>query len=292
MQTKRQIQELLSSAGVRPNKRLGQHFLIDKNLMRLLVEFADIQKDDVVLEVGCGTGSMTELLAERAGRTIAVELDRNLIEIAGRQLAEIETVELIKADILESKHTINHAITDALARARKEYEGRILLVANLPYHVASPVMLNLVTGPTIADAMYVTVQKEVAGRMTAPPASGDYGVLSIFLHAAGDVKTIRTLKPTVFWPQPQVDSAMVGFVRNRAKAARIVNMAVFSDIVHLFMGHRRKTLLACTRLAGGKLAAIANWAQVLEQCGIDPGLRPEKLSAEDYITLSNRAVKS
>jgi len=292
MQTKRQIQELLSSAGVRPNKRLGQHFLIDKNLMRLLVEFADIQKDDVVLEVGCGTGSMTELLAERAGRTIAVELDRNLIEIAGRQLAEIETVELINADILESKHTLNHAITDALARARSQYSSRTLLVANLPYHVASPVMLNLVTGPTIADAMYVTVQKEVAERMTAPPASGDYGVLSIFLHAAGDVKTIRTLKPTVFWPQPQVDSAMVGFVRNRAKAARIANMAVFSDIVHLFMGHRRKTLLACTKLAGGKLGAITNWDRMLEQCGIDPGLRPEKLRAEDCIALSNCAAKS
>jgi len=292
MQTKRQIQELLSSAGIRPNKRLGQHFLIDKNLMELLVESADIRQDDVVLEVGCGTGSMTQLLAERGGRTIAIEYDRNLAQIAGGQLAEIETVELINADILESKHTINHAISDALARAGKQCNGRILLVANLPYHVASPLMLNLVTGPTIADGMYVTVQKEVAERMTAPPACGEYGVLSIFLRATGDVRTIRTLKPTVFWPQPQVDSAMVSFVRDRQKAGRIANMAVFGDIVHLFMGHRRKTLLACTKLAGGRLAGIDNWPRVLEQCGIDPGLRPDRLSAEDYIALANSAAKS
>jgi len=292
MQTKRQIQELLSSAGVRPNKRLGQHFLIDKNLMQLLVESADIRKDDVVLEVGCGTGSMTQLLAEAAGRTIAVEFDSNLAQIAAAHLAEIETVELINADILESKHTINHVISEALARAGKQCNGRILLVANLPYHVASPLMLNLVTGPTIADGMYVTVQKEVAERMTASPACGEYGVLSIFLHATGDVRTIRTLKPTVFWPQPQVHSAMVSFVHDRQKAGKIADMAVFGDIVHLFMGHRRKTLLACTKLAGGRLAEIDNWPRMLEECGIDPGLRPDRLSAEDYIALSNAAAKS
>ena len=292
MQTKHQIHDLLSSAGIKPNKRLGQHFLIDLNLMRLLVDSANIQKDDVVLEVGCGTGSMTELLTERAGRTIAVELDRNLFEISGKQLAQIQTVELINADILENKHTINHLITDALLRARKQSNGRILLIANLPYQVASPVMLNLLAGPTIADGMYVTVQKEVAERMTALPATPDYGVLSIFLHAVGDVKTIRTLKPTVFWPQPQVDSAMVSFVRNSRKIERIANMDVFSEIVHLFMGHRRKTLLACTKLAGEKLAPVLDWPRMLEQCGIDPGLRPDKLSADDYIALSNYAAKT
>jgi len=292
MQTKRQIQELLTSAGVRPNKRLGQHFLIDKNLMSLLVECADIRKNDVVLEVGCGTGSMTELLAEQAGRIIAVELDRNLFEIARKQLAEIQTIELINADILESKHVINHVITDALVSAQKQYKGRILLVANLPYHVASPVMLNLLTGPAIADCMYVTVQKEVAQRIMATPATSDYGILSIFLQAVGDIKLIRTLKPTVFWPQPQVDSAMVSFIRSCKKVGRIANIAAFSEIVHLFMGHRRKTLLACTKLANGNLTSVTDWGRILEQCGIDPGLRAENLSAEDFIALSNNAAKT
>jgi len=292
MQTKRQIEQLLASAGVCPNKRLGQHFLIDLNLMRLLVESANITGDDVVLEVGCGTGSLTEALAEKAGRTIAVEFDRNLSAIAQSRLAQIENVELINTDVLESKHTLSGTILNALSRARKEYPGRLLLVANLPYNVASPVMINLVTGPTIADGMYVTIQKEVAQRMTASPASHDYGTLSIYLHATGDSQIIRTLKPAVFWPPPQVDSAMVGFVRSREKYDRIANMALFTETVHLFMGHRRKTLLACTKLARERLAGIANWPEVFERCGIEPTKRPEQLTAKDYIAIANHAANS
>jgi len=248
MQTKKQIQQLLVSAGVRPNKRLGQHFLIDLNLMRLLIDSANIRNDDTVLEVGCGTGSLTEALAERAGYCLAVELDQTLAKIAERELAKRENVEVINTDILENKNTISNTIANALELARKKYPGRVLLVANLPYNVACPVMLNLITGPITADSMYVTVQKQVADRMTATPGSKDYGILSIHLCATGDVKTIRTLKPTVFWPQPQVDSAMVSFIRRKDKVNRIQNLKLFSEVVNLFMGHRRKMLKACHRL--------------------------------------------
>lgn len=291
MQTKQQIRQLLLSAGLSPNKRLGQHFLIDLNLMRLLVDSADIRENDIVLEVGCGTGSLTEALVERAGMTIAVELDRNLAEIVRRQLAQAENFEFINADVLESKNTISPAVTDALARAREKCDGRVLLVANLPYNVASPVMMNLLSGPTTADRMYVTVQKEVADRMAARPGSGDYGILSILLNATGDVKTMRTLKPTVFWPQPQVDSAIVSFVRSEAKCDRITDMGLFSKTVHLFMSHRRKTLTACCKLAGGELAHVANWADIFERCRIDPTQRPEKLSAADYVAIAEYAAK-
>lgn len=287
MQTKRQIQQLLSSAGVSANRRLGQHFLIDLNLMRLLVDSARIRRDDVVLEVGCGTGSLTEALAGKAGRVIAVELDRNLSAIAERQLAEMDNVELVNTDALEGKHALSRSVTKALAHAHKACPGRLLLVANLPYNVASPVMMNLVSGPTVADAMYITVQKEVARRMTAGPGSEDYGTLSILLDAAGETEMIRTLKPAVFWPRPQVDSAMVGFVRSPAKCERIANMRSFTETVHLFMGHRRKTLLACTRLAREALAGIADWPKIFEECHIDPQKRPEQLAAEDYIAMAN-----
>ncbi|MHC4568023.1 MAG: rRNA adenine N-6-methyltransferase family protein [Planctomycetota bacterium] len=126
MQTKRQIQQLLALAGVSPNKRLGQHFLIDLNLMRLLVDAAAITKNDVVLEVGCGTGSLTEALSERAGRVIVAELDDNLAKIAGSRVAQCGNVDLINADILESKNTIRPAVTEALAAARKKCAGRLL----------------------------------------------------------------------------------------------------------------------------------------------------------------------
>ncbi len=287
MQTKRQIQQLLASADASPKKRLGQHFLIDLNLMRLLVDSANINNNDIVLEVGCGTGSLTEALIEKAGMVIAVELDRTLAKIAKSRLANAENIELINTDILENKNTLSHTVTNVLESAHKKYHGRILLVANLPYNAASSTMLNLVTGPRTADAMYVTVQKEVADRMIAVPASSDYGSLSIFLSAAGDVKTIRILKPTVFWPQPQVDSAMVSFVRDQEKLKRIENMEFFSQAIHLFMGHRRKTLMACSKLARGKLAKIDNWHEIFERCSINPTERPEKLGADDYIAIAN-----
>lgn len=289
MQTKRQIQQLLTSAGISPNKRLGQHFLIDLNLMRLLVDSAGVAGNDVVLEVGCGTGSLTEALAEHAGKVVAVELDRNLSAIAERQLEKAANVDLINADVLENKHTISRKVTDELAIARRECPGQLLLVANLPYNVASPVMMNLITGPAIAEAMCVTVQKEVAHRMTAGPGSGDYGTLSILLHATGDSEIIRTLKPAVFWPQPQVDSTMVRFVHSPEKAGRIADMELFTQTLHLFMGHRRKTLLACTKLARERLSGIADWPEVLDKCRIDSGKRPDQLSAEDYIAIANRA---
>ncbi|MBN2313102.1 MAG: ribosomal RNA small subunit methyltransferase A [Sedimentisphaerales bacterium] len=290
MQTKQQIRQLLSSAGIQPNGHLGQHFLIDLNLMRLLVDSADIQKDDIVLEVGCGTGSLTEALAEKAGRVIAVELDRNLFDITEKQLIKTENIDLINTDILENKHTIRPTVTEALSAARENFSGRILLVANLPYHVASPVMMNLVTGQIIADGMVVTIQKEVAERMTAPPACDHYGTLSIFLGATGDVETIRILKPAVFWPRPQVDSAMVRFVHSREKAEQIANMALFSEIVHLFMGHRRKTLSASSKLAREKLGHITDWPQIFDKCRIDPTKRPEQLTPADYVAITKYAT--
>ena len=286
MHSKRQIQQLLASAGVRPNKRLGQHFLIDKNLMRLLLDSANIRSNDIVLEVGCGTGSLTEALFQKAGRIIAVELDRNLAEIASKQLSKATNFQLFNLDILENKNLISPAVKDALESARKEYRGRILLVANLPYNVASPVIMNLITGPITADGIFVTVQKEVADRMTAMPSGSDYGILSIFLHATGEVKMIRILKPTVFWPQPQVDSAMVSFRRDLDKSAIIADMELFGRIVNLFMSHRRKTLLASSKLVRSELAE-KNWPEILKKCSINPQKRPEQLSAKDYVILTN-----
>jgi 16S rRNA (adenine1518-N6/adenine1519-N6)-dimethyltransferase len=287
MQTKHQIQQLLASAGVRPNKKLGQHFLIDLNLMRLLLDSANINKNDVALEIGCGTGSLTESLVKKAGMVIAVEFDRVLAEIAKSQLANTPNLKLINADVLKSKHTLNPAVTNALETARKNYSGRVLLVANLPYNVASPVIINLVTGPSIVDAMYVTVQKEVADRMTAPPGSSHYGALSIFLAATGDVKTIRVLKPTVFWPAPKVDSEMVSFVRNQAKSERIENMKLFIETVNLFMGHRRKMLKTSSKLVKKEQLKIENWTKIFKKCSIDPQKRPGQLRAEDFIAIAN-----
>ncbi len=291
MQTKRQIEQLLASAGIRPNKRLGQNFLIDLNLMQLLIASADITNGDIVLEVGCGTGSLTQGLAERAGCVLAVEVDNRIAEIAQKQLADRQNVEIINADILKNKNTIDPAVLDRLQSFRKKYQGRLLLVANLPYNTASPVVLNLIAGARIVDGVYVTIQKEVAERMAAPSNTRHYGTLSILLAATGSVKIIRVLKPSVFWPQPRVDSAMVAFVRSPEKVSRIRDMELFSRLVSLFMQHRRKMLKACTKFAAGELTQIDNWPGIFQKCGIDPTNRPEQISPDDYIAIANLCAK-
>lgn len=287
MQTKQQIQRLLASAGLFPNRRLGQNFLIDLNLMRLLVDSANIHSNDVVLEVGCGTGSLTEAIAEKAGRVVAVEFDQKLAEIVKSRLSSVENVEVVGTDVLESKNTISTVVIEAIESARVKAGGRLLVVANLPYSVGSAVMVNLTTGHVVADSMYVTVQKEVAERMTASPGNKHYGTLSIFLGATGEVKIMKILKPSVFWPAPQVDSAMVSFVRQKDKADRIHNIKLFGEVIAVFMQHRRKMLKACTKFAENRLKDIHNWGVIFEDCGVDPHKRPEVLSPEDFISITN-----
>jgi len=287
MQNKMEIRGLLISAGMRPNRSLGQHFLIDLNLMRLLLTTANITGDDVVLEVGCGSGSLTQELAERAAAVIAVEIDSRLAEITKSQLADKKNVQIINADILQKKSAINPVIIKLIKSLQKKFAGRFLLVANLPYNVASPLVINLLTGSPAADGMYITVQKEVAERMTAKAGTKKYGTLSVLLEAAGDVKIERILPATVFWPQPKVDSAMVSFVRSSKKVEQIKSIEQLCRIVNLFMQHRRKMLKSITKLARGKIKEVQNWLEIFEGCDIDPNGRPAQLSPGDYVKITN-----
>jgi len=287
MQTKQQLEQLLALAGVEPKRRLGQHFLIDLNLMRLLLDAAKINGQDIVIEIGCGTGSLTGELASRAGKVIAVEIDRALTKLTRKAVACFENIKIIEGDALENKNELNKKLVAELESARKEFGGRVLLVSNLPYSVAAAVMLNLITGPVIANGMYGTVQKEVAERMVALPGHEEYGTLSIFMAATGEVHILRKLPPSVFWPRPQVDSAMVKYERNDQKVKEILSMEIFQELVGLLMGHRRKMLKACVRFAEGKLAGIHNWEDIFERSFVDPHKRPEELSAANYVSIAN-----
>jgi len=287
MQTKRHIERLLAGAGITPNKRLGQNFLIDLNLMHLLIGAAHIGCDDVVLEVGCGTGSFTQGLAEAAGEVIAVEIDKKLASIAVEQLKSVPNVTVIGTDILKNKNTINNEVAALVAKSRARLGGGFKLVANLPYSVASPVMMNLIIGELIVDSMCVTVQKEVGDRMVAAPGGGHYGVLSVFMTAMGEAQVMRRLKPSVFWPRPEVDSVMVRFKRQQEKVERIHDVALFKEVVNLFMGHRRKMLQACVKFAEGRLGTIGDWHGVFARAFVEPHRRGEELSAEEFISIAN-----
>lgn len=287
MQTKQDIERLLAGAGTQPNRRLGQNFLIDLNLMRLLIEAAHLHEQDVVLEVGTGTGSFTEAIAEKCGHVVTVEYDDVLAAIAKRQLKKYSNITFLNMDVLENKNTIHHEVLDAIRSAREKYAGKLILVANLPYNVGSSVMANLITGPVTADSMYVTVQKEVADRMAALPNHEEYGTLSILMSATGVVHILRKLPASVFWPRPQVESAMVSYLNDKSKTAQIHDMHIFKEVINLFMGHRRKMLKACTKFTEGTLEKVHHWPAVFEEAFIDPHLRPEELTAEQYISIAN-----
>lgn len=287
MQTKQDIERLLAGAGTQPRHRLGQNFLIDLNLMRLLVESAHLNHQDVVLEVGTGTGSFTQAIAPDCGHIVTVEYDSALFGIAQKQLARFDNITQLNMDVLENKNAIHQEVLEAIQKAQQEYFGRLMLIANLPYNVGSSVMANLICGPVVADEMHVTVQKEVADRMAAGPGNSDYGTLSILMGATGRVKVIRKLSPKVFWPRPQVDSAMVSYTQDPQKVSDIHDMETFRQVISLFMGHRRKMLKACVKFTTDKLDKIRHWQELFDEACVDPHLRPEELSPNQYINIAN-----
>jgi 16S rRNA (adenine1518-N6/adenine1519-N6)-dimethyltransferase len=152
-------------------------------------------------------------------------------------------------------------------------------------------MINLVKGPLLVEAMFVTVQREVAQRMTARSGGHDYGTLSIFLQATGTVELLRRLKPSVFWPPPGVESAFVRYVRDADKSQRILDMDMFAAVVGLFIGHRRKMLRACLKQTPPELGSRDLWLEILAQCAIDPTRRPEELLPQQYVDLANSCYR-
>ena len=291
MQTKQDIERLLAGAGTHPKHHLGQNFLIDLNLMRLLIQAAHLNEQDVVLEVGTGTGSFTQGIAEQCGRLITVEFDTTLFNVAQTQLNTFDNITAFNMDILKNKNTIQKEVLDAMQNACNEFSGRFLLVANLPYNVGSSVMANLIAGPVVADGMFVTIQKEVADRMAAAPGHTDYGTLSILMAATGTVRLLRKLPGSVFWPRPQVDSAMVSFERDPEKVRQIHDMYTFRKVIGLFMSHRRKMLKACTKFTEGTLEKVRHWAEVFEEAVVDPHKRPEELTPQEYVNIANLCYK-
>ncbi|MCF7975709.1 MAG: 16S rRNA (adenine(1518)-N(6)/adenine(1519)-N(6))-dimethyltransferase RsmA [Phycisphaerae bacterium] len=291
MQTKQQIQEFLTTLGTFPKKRLGQNFLIDQNIIRLIVNSADITDQDVVLEVGCGTGTMTELIQEQAGHVISVDLDPDVFQIAREQLKDFPNVTLFNTDILTGKHHVAQEVLDAIVQARNTFKRDFLLVANLPYNVASPVMINLVTGPIPIDRMVVTIQKEVGDRMIASTGDPHYGSLSILLQATGRIELVRILKPSVFWPQPKVDSAIVKYTRDQEKTDRIGSLPLLAATLSLFLGQRRKMIKAAAKNAQDDLKAIRDWPALFEQCHMAPHLRPDQIAPDQYVALANCLTK-
>lgn len=276
---------MLAAAGVRPKRRHGQHFLIDGNLMRRLVDSAGIHATDIVLEVGAGTGSLTGLLAQRAGTVVAVEVDRALHAIAARTLAQAANLMLLRADVLDSKSRIARTVVNALTTACRQTTGQLLLVANLPYDVATPLLMNLLLAPLSVRRLCFTVQKEVGERLEAAPESKAYGPLAIILQTVCRVKRTARVPATAFWPMPRVESSMYRLDVVEHPFADHGQLLSFAALVRAAFCHRRKTLrYNLTRCVGPTACGAA--AEV-----VDLGCRPEAVTPGQWVEI-NRVISA
>lgn len=235
--------------GLHPQTRLGQNFLIDLNLLRLLHESGNITKNDVILEVGTGTGSLTAPMSEKAAAVVTVEVDPIMQNLAKQELFGRDNIRFIKTDILKNKNHLREEVLDLLreelAKPGQDGERRQLkLVANLPYSVATPLISNLLLTDIPPVLMCVTIQKELADRITAKPRSKDWGALSLWLQAQCHTEIVRIMQPTVFWPRPKVESAIVRLTLDEKRRSKIPDLRFYNEFCRAIFFHRRKFLRA------------------------------------------------
>ena len=275
-----------AETGIRLSARHGQHFLIDQNLLRLIVERADVDKRDVVLEVGTGTGSLAALIAPRAAAVVTVEIDEQLHQLAAEDLIGHENVVMLRADALKNKNNLNPqviaAVEQQLAAVRS---ARLKLVSNLPFNVATPIVANLLLSPIVPVSMTFTVQKEVADRIVAGPNSKHYGALPVWLQSQCRVELVRTLPPSVFWPRPKVNSAIVHVELDQQRRDRIADLGFFHDFVRALFLHRRKFLRRVLASAFKNRLDKTAIEAVLAECGIRPERRAEQLDVPAILEL-------
>lgn len=286
-QTATYLNERFAAAGLRPLTRFGQNFLIDLNLLDLIARSAEIQKTDVILEVGTGMGSLTSRLAEVAGAIVTVEIDDNLAELSQAELEQYPHVKQLHLDALRNKHTLAPELMDSVRHAMAAFgeEARFMLVANLPYNIATPLISNLLLVDPPPDRMVVTIQKEMADRITAQPGSKDYGALSVWIQAQCTAEVVRIMPPQVFWPRPKIDSAILRIDLQPQRRAALPDLVFFHQTVRALFFHRRKLLrsVACSAFKGqlGKAQVDAT----LEQAGYSGAERTEQLDVEQIIAL-------
>jgi 16S rRNA (adenine1518-N6/adenine1519-N6)-dimethyltransferase len=291
-QTQSYLRNLFAQRGISPRHRLGQNFLIDLNIHELIADTAGVNSNDVVLEVGPGAGALSSLMATRGATVVAVELDSELARLTQEAVASLPTVQVLCTDTLANKNTVNPLVVDSLKGLLCTVPGKIFkLVANLPYNVATPIITNLLVHQDLCPAlMVVTIQRELAERMIAHPSTPYYGSLSVLLQSLSEVSIVRTLPPSVFWPRPKVESAVVWIRPDPARRAT-TNIPWFHDIVRKIFLHRRKNL---------RRVLASNWSQCwnkdevdcwLRSLGLDGQLRAEALNIDQFRLLTTALEK-
>ncbi|MCM2371929.1 16S rRNA (adenine(1518)-N(6)/adenine(1519)-N(6))-dimethyltransferase RsmA [Aporhodopirellula aestuarii] len=286
-QTVSYLSKRLASAGLRPVSKYGQNFLVDLNLIELIARSADIQKNDVILEIGTGVGSLTAIMAEQAGAILTVEIDQNLYQLAREELIDYPHVKMIQGDALRNKNSLRSDIMESIrdAKARLPDSGRFMLVANLPYNVATPIVSNLLHETPPPDRIVVTIQKELAERMIAGPGSKDYGALSVWVQSVCNAEIVRVLSSGVFWPRPKVESAIIRLDIDHERRNAIPDLKYFHQTVRSLFFHRRKFLRSVVISAYKGRLEKSTVDDVLSSLGHGENARAEELNLEQIGTL-------
>ena len=271
--------EILQKYGFRFQKKFGQNFLIDTRVLDRIIGAAEITKDDLVLEIGPGIGTMTQYLCETAREVVAVEIDKNLIPILEETLSAYDNVTVLNEDILK---------VDLNKLVQEKNNGRpVKVVANLPYYITTPIIMGLFENHVPMHSITIMVQKEVADRMQEGPGSKDYGALSLAVQYYAKPKIICNVPPNCFMPRPGVGSAVIRLTRHEVCPVQVADEKFMFDLIRASFNQRRKTLVnGLTNAAGLQVSKEAVLA-ALEQMGLDPAVRGEKLTLAEFAELSN-----
>lgn len=281
------LKQRFAEVGLRVNTRHGQNFLIDLNLQRILVDSAQLSQDDVILEVGTGTGALSALVAPQVAHVVTVEIDPRLAQLASEELIDCPNVTMLQQDALAGKHVIAPEVLEAVNRQLDLSPlRRFKLVANLPYNIATPLIANLLTLARPPELMIVTIQKELADRVMAQPGTKDYSAFSLWVQCQCQVELLRVMPPEVFWPRPKVHSAIVRITLQSQRRQAIPDREFFRQFVHSLFLHRRKLLRGV--LAGQFKDRLDKPAvdDLLRHLNLGENARAEELPVEQMLRLS------
>ncbi len=274
---------IMEKYGIRTKKSFGQNFLTDLNVLKNIVEAADITANDNVIEIGPGIGALTEQLAQAAEEVLALEIDQDLIPVLKEVLSPYDNVKVINQDVLQAN------LPELIKKEFKDPSRPIKVVANLPYYITSPILMNLLASPVEWATICVMMQKEVAQRLTAKPGTKQYGALTLAIEYQMQAKIAFDVSRKVFVPSPNVDSAIVVLTprTNPLPVQPFDKQKLFGFIRGCF-AHRRKSLWNNLQSVIGKDPAVKEkMTAVLTQLDISPQIRPEKLTLEQFIELAN-----
>ena len=283
---KSELLELFRARNLRASQTLGQNFLLDTNFLNFIIKTAELTKDDNVLEIGSGPGILTHLLAENCKQVWAVEIDADMMQIARDLYGTLSNVEFIRTSILASKET---GISPEVLKAVKGAKG-IKVVSNLPYKTAVPIIMLLLESGLGISRMLVMVQLEIAQRLMAAVGAHNYSSVSILSQYLASVKMVKKVPPEVFWPRPEVQSALIEITPTSQLTPKFMKQdyPALKRFLKLIFSYRRKIVGRAVENALGNLGVETSPAQIgqlLVDSGIRPDLRPQQLTAEDYLKL-------